>query len=160
MFYPMRRARQALSMEECDAILRSATSGVLAVYDGEYPYTVPLSYVWDGKTIAFHGAMSGHKLDAIRKNDHVSFCVIGQDDVRPELYSTLFKSVIVFGRARIVEDEKERLDAVIRLAQRYRPGFESDMQKEIDRDFPSTCVIEITPEHITGKQSMRLLKEQ
>ena len=69
MFRPMRRARQALPMEDCEAILRRGTSGVLSVLgDDGYPYGVPLSYVWHDGALWFHCAKQGHKLDAIRED--------------------------------------------------------------------------------------------
>lgn len=80
MFRLMRRGRQALPPKECREILSRGTCGVLSVLgDGGYPYGVPLSYVYDGESIYFHCAKEGHKLDAIRQNDKVSFCVVGQD---------------------------------------------------------------------------------
>lgn len=47
--------------------------------DGGYPYAVPLSYVYGDRTLYFHCAKSGHKLDAIETYDKVSLCVIDQD---------------------------------------------------------------------------------
>ena len=109
MFREMRRKKQALPPEECAEILRRGTSGVLAVLgDGGYPYAVPLSYVYDGEKIFFHCAKSGHKLDAIRQNSKVSFCVIDQDQIVPEEYTTYFRSVIVFGTARILNEMATR----------------------------------------------------
>ena len=85
MFREMRRKKQRLSAEACEAILAEGTSGVLAVDgDGGYPYAVPLSYVYQDGKLFFHCAKSGHKLDAVRRNPRASFCVIGQDRVVPE----------------------------------------------------------------------------
>ena len=96
MFREMRRKRQALSPGDCAAVLCRGTSGVLAVAgDGGYPYAVPLSYGYDGEKLYFHCAKAGHKLDAIRRSPKVSFCVIDQDRVVPEEYTTYFRSVIV-----------------------------------------------------------------
>ena len=82
MFREMRRKTQQLSQKECEEILRNATSGVLGVIgDGGYPYTVPVSHVYKDGVIAFHCAKTGHKIDAIRNNEKVSFCVIAQDEV-------------------------------------------------------------------------------
>ena len=95
----MRRKRQQLSDEESYAILQKATSGTLALLgDGGYPYAVPISYVFCEGKLYFHSALSGHKVDAIRSCDRASFCVVAQDDVKPELYTTFFRSVIAFGR--------------------------------------------------------------
>ena len=70
MFREMRRKKQVLTKEECVQILQEGTSGVLAV-DGDdgYPYAVPLSYVLSGDKIYFHCAKSGHKLDALSRNE-------------------------------------------------------------------------------------------
>jgi len=110
MFREMRRGKQALPDEEAREILYSATSGVLALSgDDDYPYALPISYFYDGNKLYFHCAKEGHKIDAIKRNDKASFCVIAQDDVSPEEYTTHFKSVIVFGRISIIEDELQKL---------------------------------------------------
>ena len=107
MFREMRRKRQALSASEVAEILHIGTSGVLALLgDGEYPYAVPLSYVYDEGKLYFHSATSGHKIDAAERSAKASFCVIDQDSIRPEKYTT-FRSVIVFGRIRVITDEKK-----------------------------------------------------
>ena len=98
-FREMRRKRQQLSEEESIGILQKATSGTLALLgDGGYPYAVPISYVYHERKLYFHSALAGHKVDAIRKCDKASFCVIEKDDVQPEKYTTFFRSVIAFGR--------------------------------------------------------------
>lgn len=74
MFREMRRKKQMLSLEECVAVLDNGTSGVLAVDgDNDYPYAVPLSYVYCDSKIFFHCARSGHKLDAIARNEEGFF---------------------------------------------------------------------------------------
>jgi len=101
MFREMRRKKQLLSAEESISILNRMTSGVLAITgDNDYPYAVPLSYVYYDDKIYFHSATSGHKIDAINKNSKASFCVIEQDNIIPEEYTTYFRSVIVFGKVR------------------------------------------------------------
>ena len=67
-FREMRRKRQQLSEEESIAILQKATAGTLALLgDNDYPYAVPISYVYADGRLYFHSALSGHKVDAIRK---------------------------------------------------------------------------------------------
>lgn len=123
MFREMRRKKQALSLAECARILYRGTSGVLALSgDGGYPYAVPMSYVYDGEKLFFHSAGSGHKLDAIRRDPKASFCVIDCDRVVPEAYTTYFRSVIVFGTVRILTAEREKYEAIDKLALKYVPG--------------------------------------
>lgn len=161
MFREMRRIKQALSMEESIAILDRGTSGVLAVHgDNDYPYAVPLSYVHQDSKLYFHCAYTGHKLDAIVRNRKVSFCVIDQDNVVPEEYTTYFRSVIVFGKARILEEEAEKKKALVLLAERYSPEQEQGRLQEIEKQFNRVCLVELEIEHITGKEAIELVKEK
>lgn len=84
------------------------TSGTLALHgDNGYPYAVPISYVYANGKIYFHSAVTGHKVDAILRDDKVSFCVVERDEIRPAEFTTYFRSVIVFGKARILTDENK-----------------------------------------------------
>ena len=157
----MRRSRQELTSKECDQVLERQTSGVLAVLGDEgYPYAVPLSYVYQGGKIYFHCAKEGHKLDAIRKDNKVSFCVVDQDQVVPEEYTTYFRSVIVFGTARLLEDEKEKRRALEALAAKYSPREVEGREKEIQSQFSRVALVEITPNHITGKEAIELTRKK
>ncbi len=161
MFREMRRKNQQMSEERCAAVLERGTSGVLAVSgDDGYPYAVPLSYVYHDGKIIFHCAMAGHKLDAIRRCDKVSFCVIDQDEVVPEKYTTFFRSVIAFGRIKILEDEAAKRAAVDVLAQRYCPGHEEARMAEINGAMPRLCVLEMSIEHMTGKEAIEIVRRK
>lgn len=158
MFREMRRKKQLLPTEESIAILEKATSGVLAVLGDEgYPYAVPLSYVYDDGKLYFHGAKSGHKLDAIMAEPKVSFCVIDQDNVIPEEYTTYFRSVIVFGKARIIEDEEELNKAIENLAIKYAPNDSAEnREKAIEKEKKYMCMFVLEIEHMTGKEAIEL----
>lgn len=158
MFRKMRRNNQELSRKESIDVLLKGTSGVLAVQgDDEYPYAVPLSYVYHNSKIYFHCAKVGHKLDAIKKQSKVSFCVIDQDQVKPEEYTTYFRSVIVFGEAHILTEDKKR-EALEILAEKYTPDDKDGRTKEIDMLFKAVCMVEIEIEHMTGKEAIELVK--
>ena len=131
----MRRKRQQLAEEESIGILQKATSGTLALLgDGGYPYAVPISYVYHEGKLYFHSALTGHKIDAIRKCDKASFCVIEKDDVQPQKYTTFFRSVIAFGRIHIIEDEQEKLEVARMLGNRYNPNQEEACRKRLKAD--------------------------
>jgi len=79
MFREMRRKGQQISQEECAQVLTRAKTGILGVHgDDGYPYTVPVNFVYtpgengQAGTIGFHCATTGHKIDAIRRNEKVS----------------------------------------------------------------------------------------
>lgn len=160
-FREMRRKRQQLSDEESYAILQKATSGTLALLgDGDYPYAVPISYVFSEGKLYFHSALSGHKVDAIRSCDRASFCVVAQDDVKPAMYTTFFRSVIAFGRIHIVDDEAEKLAAARLLGNRYNPHQDEALQKELENGLARMLVIRLDIEHLTGKESIELVGQR
>lgn len=158
-FREMRRNSQQLSNEESIAILQKATAGTLALLgDGDYPYAVPISYVYDDGKLYFHSALTGHKVDAIRKCDKASFCVIERDDVQPERYTTFYRSVIAFGRIHIVENEEEKLSFARMLGNRYNPNDEERLQKELEKGFSRMLMICFDIEHLTGKEAIELAR--
>ncbi|MBU5626995.1 pyridoxamine 5'-phosphate oxidase family protein [Oscillibacter sp. MSJ-2] len=159
MFPELRRKRQSLPLEACDAILKRGTSGVLALIGEEgYPYAVPLSYVWDGEKLYFHCAKNGHKMDAIRRDPRASFCVIDQDQVVPEEYTSYFRSVIVFGTVRILEEDGEKWAAVKKIALKYAPDDSGENREEvIKREWKALGMLELTVDHMTGKEAIELV---
>lgn len=160
MFREMRRSKQVLAEDEVIAILEKGISGVLALLgDDDYPYAVPISYVYCDSKIYFHGAKNGHKIDAIRKCFKASFCVIDQDQIIPEEYTTYFRSIIAFGKIRIMQDESEIRKAIMALALKYnQTDNPQGREAAINRDWKPLCMIEFDIEHITGKEAIELTR--
>ncbi len=160
MFRGMRRTKQILSSTECIEILERNTSGVLAVLgDNDYPYTIPLNYTYNDNKIFFHSAKAGHKIDAIISNPKISFCVIDQDEIVPEEYTSYFRSVIVFGKARIVENIAEIRNALKILAIKYSSSQTQEQHLQaIEKDLKMVCIIELSIEYLSGKEAIELVK--
>lgn len=155
---PMRRSRQLLPDETTHAILRAGSNGVLSLADSDgEPYGVPISYVFDGdSTIYFHSARSGHKIDCIDSDCSCPFCVVAQDDVRPEEFTTYFRSAICFGRISVVGDTDEAVRALHMLSEKYSPGV--DDGPEIARFLKAVAVLRLDIRRMTGKESIELVR--
>ena len=152
MFRDMRRKNRELPYEECIEILTNEPRGVLAVLgDYDYPYTVPITHVFvDGK-IYFHGAQTGHKNDAIKKHDKVSYCVMDKGVKAKDSWWYTFKSVVVFGKIRTLTDKDEKIEKLTYLGDKFFPTHEETVS-EINRLLDKTEVFEITIDHISGKR--------
>ena len=153
MFRKMRRFKQQISNDECIEVLKNTKRGVLSLIgDDGYPYGIPIDHWYceaDGK-IYFHGAKEGHKLDAIKACDKVSFCVY-DDGFRKEGDWTLnIKSVITFGRIKLVDDEDIARKICIEITRKFTDD-EEYLQKELANASPRVQCLELTPEHMTGK---------
>ena len=153
MFRQLRRFKQALTEEECKEILTNELRGILSVQgDDGYPYGFPINHYYnpdDGK-LYFHSGKGGHKLESIAKNDKVSFCVYDSGFKKEGDWALNIKSVIVFGRAEIVEDWEVAAYNIRQLSYKF-----TDDEAYIDDDFArnrnNTICIAVTPEHMTGK---------
>lgn len=156
MNHKMRRFRQQLDRNAIEKILMEGTNGVLAL-DGDngYPYAVPISYVWCGDYIYFHSAKAGHKIDAIRRNPKASFCVVAKDDIKPEEFTTYFRSVIAFGTIEIIDNKDEKIEGLKILSDKYSPSV--DPTAEIDRFINNVLILKFHIEEITGKQAKELI---
>lgn len=155
MFREMRRSKQIMTESEYEKILKNATHGTLSLQgDNGYPYCVPLSFVYDNNKIYFHCAVEGYKNDCIKANNKACFCVVAQDDIIPQKFTTAYKSVIVFGKLRFLENTKEKTNALLLLAEKYCPKeTKESTSAEIDGSINRTAVLELTCQHISGKKA-------
>lgn len=161
MFRDMRRKKQLLPGDVAEVILETGRVGILGVSgDDDYPYTIPLNYAYEGGTIYFHCAKTGHKLDSIQRNNKVSFCVIDRDKIVAEEFTSYFRSVIAFGKARIVEDEIIKRHAMMLLVRKYSLGLEGEGASKIQSGWENFCVVEIKIDHFTGKEAIELVNHQ
>jgi len=146
----LRRKDRALPEELAELVLADGEYGVLATAGKEYPYAVPLNYVYKNGAIYFHSALEGQKLDLLKENPRVSFCVVGAAKILPQKFSTAYKSVIAFGTAELVEGEEKR-QALLELINKYAYEFQKAGQNYVERDADKCIVVKITVEHLTGK---------
>jgi nitroimidazol reductase NimA-like FMN-containing flavoprotein (pyridoxamine 5'-phosphate oxidase superfamily) len=147
----MRRTDRAISDSEAKGILEKGEFGILSTVssDGQ-PYGVPMSYCYTEDVIYFHCALEGHKLENLRNNNRVSFCVVGKTEVLPESFATRYESAIVFGKAfELTADEKHK--GLLEIVKKYSPGFLKEGLQYIENAFHKATAYKIVIESITGK---------
>ncbi|MGN0954964.1 pyridoxamine 5'-phosphate oxidase family protein [Dialister sp.] len=154
MFRKMRRFRQQVSDEECKKILKEGKRAAFSVIgDDGYPYTVPINFYYDeedGK-IYFHGSKEGHKADAMRRDNRVCLTVWNQGFKKEGHWEWNVTSVVVFGRAEPVTDQKVVVDQLRKMVAKYYPD-PSEAEKEINSPIINHVQLTaITIEHMTGK---------
>ena len=120
--------------------------------DDGYPYGIPLDhwYCEEDNRLYFHCAKVGHKIDAIAACDKVSYCVIDNGFRRDGEWALNIKSVVVFGRMRIVEDEEKKREICTNLVRKFTDD-KAYLQKELTNAFPRVNCLELAIEHMTGK---------
>lgn len=153
MFRELVRKKQQISNEECVELLKEELRGVLSVQgDDGYPYGLPINHYYneaDG-CLYFHSGMTGHKIDALRRDSKASFCVYDRGFRREGEWALNIKSVIVFGRIEIIEDKETIYDISRKLSHKFTRD-EAYIEKEIVHSGPRTLMFRLVPEHMTGK---------
>ena len=160
MFREMRLKDQQLDATEANEIMNRCTNGVLSINgDSGYPYGVPVSYAYADGRIYFHCAREGYKVDLLKKDPHVSFTVVAQDDIIPKDFNTLYISAIAFGRVRLMERAEVRrvLDM---LSIKYSPNEGEARMAEVESCVETVCMIEFDIEYLTGKEAIEYARER
>lgn len=153
VFREMARKKQQISEAECIEILKTEPRGILSVLgDDGFPYGIPMNhwYCEDNGHLYFHSGMQGHKVDAIRNHDKVSFCTYDQGFRRDGEWALNIRSVIVFGRIRPVENQQEAMEIVRKLSFKYTADS-AYIEREIRAAGARTLCLELIPDYMTGK---------
>ena len=155
MFREIRRKDRLVDKEAGVALLEACDYGVLSVLgNDDYPYGIPVNFVYKDDCIYIHGFLDGHKIDAINKHPKVCFTAVGDIEVLTDQISTNYISVIAFGKAEVIvpSDNDVREMAFAAIINKYVPGDEERTTKYIRANENNTSLIKINIEHLTCKQ--------
>ena len=145
--------QEITSQAAIEAIIEEAKFCRLGLVDGDQPYVVPLLFGYQDKTLYFHCALEGRKIDIIKKNPKVCFEVdvstklIGAEEACS--WDLIYKSVIGFGKAYLVEDLDEKKKGFRILMAHYS----SKTYHIPDKDIEESGIIRMDIEEMTGKHS-------
>lgn len=150
----MRRSEKEITDQSAiEAIIHASLVCRLALSDGDQPYIVPLSFGYQAKTLYFHSALEGKKIDIIKRNNRVCF----EFDVNTEIkeaekackWGMKYQSVIGFGKAVLVENIAEKKKALNIIMNHY-----SDQKFQLpDEAIKKIAIIKIEIDKMTGKHS-------
>jgi len=154
-FYKIRRQDRILDNTRAIELLQSAEYGFLSLGESRngYAYGVPISFFYSLKdnVLYFHCALEGHKLENLKRNNKVSFCVVGNTKIVSEKFTILYESVIVLGQAEIIQTDEGKRFALKKLLGKYCPNHLETGEKQIDSALNKTLTFKINIEHITAK---------
>ncbi|MDA3931568.1 MAG: pyridoxamine 5'-phosphate oxidase family protein [Tenericutes bacterium] len=149
MFKKMRRNDKQLSNEDTINLLINGQEGILGTLsENGYPYTIVLNYIYYNDKVYFHCAKEGLKIDNIRYHDKVSFTVYDDVEVIGEALNTKYKSLTLFGKARVMDATQ---DVLMALINKYANINVDKAKQMIQKEMNDTSIIEIKIDHITGK---------
>jgi len=162
----MRRSELEITdTEELEALLKAGSWGMVSLHsDEEWPYAVPMNYVYTNGIVALHSAPSGKRFELLGKNPRVQFTVVKEDSLIPSYAlggdiacpaTQFFRSVMLWGEARFVSDLAEKADLLQAFMQRLQPEGGHRVISPTDEQYKAmlkhVCVIAIKHEKMTGK---------
>ena len=148
-----RKDKEIRDIATIEDIIRKASVCRLGLCDNGMPYVVPLCFGYKDKTLYFHCAREGKKLDILRKNNNICFEIdIDYEPIKTKeacKCSIKYQSVIGFGKALLIEDVESKRKAFDIIMQNYSDGsFEYPVEA-----IKNTVIIRVEVESMTGKKS-------
>lgn len=151
-----RKDREITDINEIKAILEGVKVLHLGLFDGEYPYIVPMHYGFefkdDNPIFYMHCAKEGTKLDIIRECDKACIEIEGETllvsagDV-PCNYGATFSSVMAKGTIEILANEVDKIHG-IELLMKHQTGRDFEINAQMAK---SVEVLRFVPEMVSGK---------
>ena len=137
-----------------DLLARAEVGQLATVGPDGRPYVVPVCFYYEDEKVYFHCGMKGKKLDNLAYNPNVSFSVfevlgMGVSPEKPCNSWTYYRSVVVSGRARILEGD-EKLRPLRLLSEKFARGPVAGMPED---SVGRTCVVEVTVDEVSGKKN-------
>ncbi|OIK11700.1 pyridoxamine 5'-phosphate oxidase family protein [Bacillus sp. MUM 13] len=160
----MRQSNMAcFNDEKINKFLSCSETGYLGLFDGVYPYVVPMNFIWHEGAAYFHGADEGKKIDIMKHNNRASLTVSESfgtiADPVPARTDTAYMSVMIFGEIIFLQDLEEATAVMQHMLNKYVPGYyETPLQKShVDKYRSSlgskTVIYKLLPQNITAKEN-------
>ncbi len=148
-----RKDKEITDIKSMEEIIAKAEVCRLALCFDNLPYVVPVCFGYKDKTIYFHSAKKGRKIEILIKNNRVCF----EFDIDHELiesengcsWGMKFKSVIGSGKVYFIEKADEKQAGLDIIMQQYSDKIFKFPEKQLN----NTLVAKIDIEHMTGKKS-------
>ena len=153
MKYPMRRKDRQMSEEFAYEIADKCVFASLAtVNEDGSPYCIPVNIARNGRRLYFHSAKAGQKIENLRRNNAVCLCCVGDTNVPDGRFTMDFESAVIYGHARELTAEAEKVEALRLICMRHAPGNMDDFSNAMERSLERTSVWTIEIDEITGKR--------
>lgn len=151
--------------EKIEQFLKEARTGVIGISGADYPYCVPVNYVWKDGAVYFHGLGSGKKNSLLEMHSWVSFLVYEEygtvKDAMPCHADTSYMSVMLFGRVEKLTSADESSDVLQTIVNKFMPDFYQNKitTKMVEKyrssfDNKAVAVYKIIPDYKTAKENV------
>lgn len=152
-----RKEKEIRTREGAEEILKKAPVGRLGTVSRQTtPMIKPVNFVYRNGRVYFHSSLEGEKMDHLAFGSRVCFEVDEAIEYLPASESPCeasfsFRSVILEGRTRLLEDPVEKITVLNELTEKYQPG--AKLRPLSNQMVRNVAVVEIVVEKMTGKEN-------
>ena len=115
------------------------------------PYAVALSIARIGKTLYFHCAKEGEKIEGFQIYPEICVSAVSKNVILQEKLTVAYASVIMDGVIEEVIDREEKKEALKAICERYTPDAMHLFQNAVQRSIDMTAIYKIKVQSISGK---------
>jgi hypothetical protein len=119
------------------------------------PVVIPTGYGRQGNTLYFHGSTASRMFRALGQGADVCVTVTLLDGLvlaRSAFHHSMnYRSVVIFGRARVVEEPTAKLEALRAFTEHMAPGRWREVRLPSEKEMQATTVLAIALEEVSAK---------
>ncbi len=123
--------------------------------ENNQPYVIPINFARIGDTIVMHGAKASRLLSHIEAGNPICVEVTLVDGLvlaRSVFHSSInYRSAVLFGAGKIVEDENEKMAALEAIVHHLIPGRWSEARLPNRKEMNATSVVSIQIDQASAK---------
>ena len=124
------------------------------VADGQ-PFVIPTSYGRNGATLYIHGSAASRMLRQMKDGVPVCITVTLLDGLVLARsifnHSMNYRSVVILGKAALVDDPAEKIEALRLLSEHIIPGRWADSRQPNERELKATSILRVPIEEFSAK---------
>lgn len=122
---------------------------------GGQPFVIPTIHARSGDDLIFHGAKGSRMMKHIQAGNEICVAITLLDGLvlarSVSHHSMNYRSVMLFGRGRVVEGEQEKLRGLETLTEHIMPGRWRDARKPSARELDVTSVVAVSIDSASAK---------
>jgi uncharacterized protein len=156
--------RACRDKQKIEKFLVDSRIGIIGMNGEDYPYAVPVNFVWNDGSLFFHGMGSGKKETILSSEPFICFTVYKEygtvTDPMPCHADTSYMSVMLFGKVEKVIDFEEAALVLQNLIEKYTPGYykhpiTSKLIEKYKSSFDGNLVsiYRLKPQNMTAKEN-------
>jgi len=150
--------------ESIYAILDKALVCHVGIVEGGVPYVIPHNFGRLDDELVMHGALGGRLMNHIASGELICIEVTLLDSLvlarSMFMHSVNYRSVMVFGRGRLIETDSEKIQALKAISDQLMPGRWEECRQPNQKELNATRVIGIKIESVTAKVNVGMPEDK